>query len=123
MKRKWSLNFILNFQGVAELTPEIRRWIYLGTVFAPKAIPLGSYALIVFGAFLIIFVFVDAYKNFVFTKDPTLEILEMGRKSIRRGSSFLAHQQQRFSIHRETQNSYSLLKSDNTNNNDGENQT
>lgn len=95
----------------------------MGTVFAPKAIPLGSYALIVFGAFLIIFVFVNAYKNFVFNTDPSLEILEMGRKSIRRGSSFIAHQQQRFSIHRETQNNYSLLKPDNTNNNDGENQT
>lgn len=96
----------------------------MGTVFAPKAIPLGSYGLIVFGAFLIIFVFVNAYKNFVFDSDPTLEILEMGRKSLRRGSSFIAHQQQRFIIQRETQNSYTLLKTDsNTNNNDGENQT
>lgn len=96
----------------------------MGTVFAPKAIPLGSYALIVFGAFLIIFVFVNAYKNFVFHTDPSLEILEMGRKSIRRGSSFIAHQQQRFSIHRETHNNYSLLKPDSSaNNNEGENQT
>lgn len=47
----------------------------------------------------------------------------MGRRSIRRGSSFITHQQQRFTIQRETQNNYSLLKSDNTNNNEGENQT
>lgn len=95
-------------QGISELTPPIRRWIYLGTVFAPTAIPLMSYGMIVGGAFLIIFVFVHAYKNFVFASDPTVELLEMGRRSLRRGSSLLVNGQHRILAHRD---SYHLLKS------------
>ncbi|KAG5678168.1 hypothetical protein PVAND_007861 [Polypedilum vanderplanki] len=94
-------------EGISELTPPIRRWIYLGTVFAPTAIPLLSYGMIVGGAFIIIFVFVHAYKNFVFATDPTIEILEMGRRSLRRGSSLLINGQHHILSHR---NSYHLLK-------------
>lgn len=47
-----------------------------------------------------------AYQNFVFARDPTLEILEMGRRSLRRGSSFIVQHQHKF-MHRE---SYTLLK-------------
>lgn len=92
---------------MSELTPEIRRWIYLGTVFAPTAIPLISYALIISGAFIIIFIFIRAYQNFVFATDPSIEILEMGRRSIRRGSSILIHNQHRLLNPRD---SYTLLK-------------
>ncbi|CAO1331993.1 unnamed protein product [Diamesa tonsa] len=95
-------------EGISELTPPIRRWIYLGTVFAPRIIPLIAYALIVGGAFTIIFMFVRAYKNFVFATDPTIEILEMGRRSLRRGSSILINGQHRILAHRD---SYHLLKS------------
>lgn len=62
--------------------------------------------MIVTGAFAVIFTFVRAYQSFVFARDPTLEILEMGRRSLRRGSSFIAHHQPKF-LHRE---SYTLLK-------------
>ncbi|GBP09157.1 hypothetical protein EVAR_101498_1 [Eumeta japonica] len=48
--------------------------------------------------------------NYVFTRDPTLEILEMGRRSLRRGSSFIAHHQHKL-MHRE---SYTLLKTNST---------
>lgn len=102
-------------QGVSELPPNIRRWIYVGTIFAPNAVPIISYSMIVSSAFMFIFVFVRSYKNLVFQTDPTIEILEMGRRSLRRGSSFLVHQQHRLMVHRD---SYVLLKADN--NNDGD---
>lgn len=97
-------------QGISELTPPIRRWIYLGTVFAPTAIPLLAYGMIVGGAFIIIFVFIQAYKNFVFATDPTIEILEMGRRSLRRGSSLLINGQHRLSHLAHHRDSYHLLK-------------
>ncbi|KMY96985.1 lysosome membrane protein 2 isoform X1 [Drosophila simulans] len=95
-------------EGISELTPAIKRWIYLGTVIAPSAVPIGSYLMILGGAFAIIFSFVRAYQNFMFAQDPTLEILEMGRRSLRRGSSFIAHQQHRLLVHH--RDSYSLLR-------------
>lgn len=78
-------------------------------MIAPLAVPIGSYMMIVGGASAVIFSFVRAYQNFVFTRDPTLEILEMGRRSLRRGSSFISHQQQKLILlhHRD---SYSLLR-------------
>ncbi|KNC21325.1 hypothetical protein FF38_01173, partial [Lucilia cuprina] len=93
-------------EGISDLTPAIRRWIYVATVFAPTIIPIASYFMIVGGAFAIVFIFLRAYQNYVFARDPTLEILEMGRRSLRRGSSFIAHHQHKF-MHRE---SYTLLK-------------
>lgn len=93
-------------EGISDLTPAIRRWIYLATVFAPTVIPIGSFFMIVGGAFAIVFIFLRAYQNYVFAHDPTQEILEMGRRSLRRGSSFIAHHQPKF-MHRE---SYTLLK-------------
>jgi scavenger receptor class B, member 1 len=97
----------LSEQGISELTPAIRRWIYLGTVFAPIAIPLGAYSMILTGIFILIFMFVRAYRNFVFTTDPTQEILEMGRRSLRRGSSILIQGQHKI-LH--PRDSYHLLK-------------
>lgn len=81
--------------------------MYLATVFAPNAVPICSYLFIVSGAFAIIFTFVRAYQNYVFARDPTLEIVEMGRRSLRRGSSFIVQHHHKFMHHRE---SYSLLK-------------
>ncbi|XP_016934979.2 lysosome membrane protein 2 isoform X1 [Drosophila suzukii] len=95
-------------EGISELTPAIKRWIYLGTVIAPSAVPIGSYLMIMGGAFAIIFSFLRAYQNVVFAHDPTLEILEMGRRSLRRGSDFIAHQQHRLLVHH--RDSYSLLR-------------
>ncbi|CAG9800444.1 unnamed protein product [Chironomus riparius] len=95
-------------EGISELTPPIRRWIYLGTVFAPTAIPLFSYGMVVGGAFIIIFVFIQAYKNFVFSSDPTIEILEMGRRSLRRGSSLLITGPHKILVHQ--RDHYHLLK-------------
>lgn len=94
-------------QGVSELTPQIRRWIYLGTVFAPIGLPTLSYSLIVGGLLMIVFVFVRTYQNFVFSSDPTTELLEMGRRSLRRGSSIIINGQHRLMVQRD---SYQLLK-------------
>lgn len=103
-------------EGVAELTPSIRRWIYLATVFGPAALPILSYSMILAGSFMLMFIFVRAYKNFVFHSDPTVELLEMGRRSLRRGSSFLVQHQHRMMLHHVHQrDSYMLLK---TNTND-----
>uniref|UniRef100_A0A182J2E2 Scavenger receptor class B n=1 Tax=Anopheles atroparvus TaxID=41427 RepID=A0A182J2E2_ANOAO len=97
-------------EGVSDLTPPIRRWIYLATVFAPTALPILSYGMILTGAFAMIYIFVRAYKNFVFTDDPTTELLEMGRRSLRRGSHLIHNGQQRI-LHRD---SYILLKANGT---------
>uniref|UniRef100_A0A182NIC7 Scavenger receptor class B n=1 Tax=Anopheles dirus TaxID=7168 RepID=A0A182NIC7_9DIPT len=97
-------------EGVSELTPPIRRWIYLATVFAPTALPILSYGMILTGAFAMIYVFVRAYQNFIFTDDPTGELLEMGRRSLRRGSHLVSNGQHRI-LHRD---SYILLKANGT---------
>ncbi|KAH8402857.1 hypothetical protein KR222_007674 [Zaprionus bogoriensis] len=96
-------------EGISELTPAIKGWLYLATVVAPLAVPIGSYLMIAGGASAVIFSFVRAYQSFVFARDPTLEILEMGRRSLRRGSSFISHQQQKLLLlhHRD---SYALLR-------------
>lgn len=72
-------------EGIDELTPPIRRWIYLATTFAEMACPLLTYGCIVVGSCLIIGVFVNAYKSLVFTKKS----LEIGMKNLRRRSSLL----------------------------------
>ncbi|XP_023174123.1 lysosome membrane protein 2 [Drosophila hydei] len=95
-------------EGISELTPAIKGWLYLATVIAPHAVPIGSYLMIVGGASAVIFSFVRAYQNFVFARDPSLEILEMGRRSLRRGSSFIAHQQHKLLLHQ--RDSYALLR-------------
>ncbi|XP_060656552.1 lysosome membrane protein 2 isoform X2 [Drosophila nasuta] len=95
-------------EGISELTPAIKRWLYLATVIAPHAVPISSYLMIVGGASAVIFSLVRAYQNFVFGRDPSLEILEMGRRSLRRGSSFIAHQQHKLLLHH--RDSYALLR-------------
>ncbi|XP_049545716.1 lysosome membrane protein 2 [Anopheles darlingi] len=83
-------------EGVSELTPPIRRWIYLATVFAPTALPILSYGMIIAGTFVLIYVFVRTYKNFFFSDEPTAsELLELGRRSLRRGSHLIGNVQQR----------------------------
>lgn len=111
-------NDSLCLQGVAELTPSIRRWIYLATVFGPASMPIMSYSMILAGSFMLMYVFVRAYKNFVFNSDPTDVVIEMGRRSIRRGSSFLIQHQHRIMMHHHQRDSYTLLKTNNNNEND-----
>ena len=114
----FEIYFKLSFlQGVSELTPPIRRWIYLGTVFAPIAVPLLSYGMIVFGIFTLIYVFVRAYKNFVFTTDPAIGVgdswIEMGRRSLRRSSQIIMNGPHTMMMHRDH---YHLLRTSNSDN-------
>jgi hypothetical protein len=92
----------MNFQGIAELTPSIRHWVYLATTVAEMAAPVFSYGSIILGTLILVGVFVKAYKNVVFTK----ETLEKGKETLRRGSSFILNGQHRLLIIRD---SYTLL--------------
>lgn len=101
---------------MSELTQPIKRWVYLATVLGPIAVPIISYGLIVTGMFMFIFVFVRAYKNFVFAADPAIEILELGRRTVRRhSSSIVAAAAQHHHHHRllAPRDSYTLLKDNN----------
>lgn len=93
----------LLFQGIEELPDYIIRWMYLATVLPEWAVPLGAFASMAFGSFLLIVVFLRAYRKVVFTK----ENFERGKRTIRRGSSFIINGQHRLLIIRD---SYTLLQ-------------
>lgn len=90
------------FQGVDELSPPIRRWIFLATTFADVACPLLTYGCIVMGTCILICIFINAYKSLVFTK----ESIEIGMKNLRRSSGYLISHPNRLVIRRDT---YTLL--------------
>lgn len=93
-------------EGIEELTPSIRRWVYLATTFSEVAAPCTSYGLILVGMIIIFAVLVKAYNNVVFTQ----EAIELGKRTIRRGSTLLANGQQKLLMTRDT---YILLSNDN----------
>ncbi|CAG9834212.1 unnamed protein product [Diabrotica balteata] len=91
-------------EGIEDLTPSIRRWVYLATTFADVACPLMTYGFIFIGTCIILGVFVNAYKSLVFTK----ETIEIGMKKLqRRSSAYLYNSSNRFINRRDT---YTLLK-------------
>ncbi|KAK0181183.1 hypothetical protein PV327_003488 [Microctonus hyperodae] len=89
-------------EGVDELTPSIRRWIYLSTTFADIAVPFISYGMILVGLAVIGAVIFKSY-NYVI---PAHEAIELGKRTIRRGSSFIINGQNRVLVVRD---SYILL--------------
>ena len=93
-------------EGIDELTPAIRRWIYLSTTFADVAVPCITYGAILVGLLTLITVIVKAYNNVVLTH----EAIELGKRTIRRGSSFLVNGQHRLMMVK--QESYILLSDD-----------
>ncbi|XP_078035478.1 scavenger receptor class B member debris buster [Augochlora pura] len=94
-------------EGVEELTPPIRRWIYLATTFCDIAVPCTSYGLILVGIIIIITVSAKVYNNAVFTH----EAIELGKRTIRRGSMLLVNGQHRLLV---TRDSYVLLNDNNS---------
>ncbi|CAG9857529.1 unnamed protein product [Phyllotreta striolata] len=91
-------------EGIDDLSPAIRRWVYLATTFADVASPLMTYGFIFLGTCIILGVFVNAYKSLVFTK----ETIEIGMKKLhRRSSAYLYNSSSRFLNRRDT---YTLLK-------------
>ncbi|XP_060808892.1 scavenger receptor class B member 1 isoform X1 [Amyelois transitella] len=93
-------------EGIHEVTTPIWRWIFLATTFGPVAAPFLSYSMIAFGILTLIICFVRAYKNFVIPQN-SIEIVEMGRETIRRGSTLIIHSSQKLLPHKDT--SYQLL--------------
>lgn len=89
------------FQGIEEVSPSIWRWIYLATVVAPIAGPTLTYGMILLGIFILSIVFVKAYKNIVIGKNPN-EIVELGRETIRRGSTLIIDCSHKLLPHKET---------------------
>ncbi|KAG5889692.1 hypothetical protein JTB14_010030 [Gonioctena quinquepunctata] len=89
-------------EGIDDLTPTIRRWIYLATTVGDIASPLMTYGCIFLGTCVILGVFVNTYKSLVFTK----ETIEMGMKNLRRRSSAYIYNSNRFISRRDT---YTLL--------------
>lgn len=89
-------------EGIEELTPSIRRYIYLATTFADIAVPCLSCGMVLIGLIVIITVFVKAYNSPVLAH----EAIELGKRTIRRGSSFLTTSQHRLLVGRD---SYILL--------------
>ncbi|XP_017756688.1 PREDICTED: scavenger receptor class B member 1 [Eufriesea mexicana] len=75
-------------EGIEELTPSIRRWVYLATTFSDIAAPCTSYGLILVGIVIIFAVLVKAYNNVMFTH----EAIELGKRTIRRSSTLLVNE-------------------------------
>lgn len=94
------------FQGIPEVTTSIWRWIFLATTVGPIAAPIMAYSMICFGLMILVVVFVKAYKKFVIGQN-SIEIVEIGRETIRRGSTLIMHSSQKLIPHKE--NSYHLL--------------
>ncbi|XP_045466919.1 scavenger receptor class B member 1 isoform X2 [Harmonia axyridis] len=74
-------------EGIDDLTPPIRRWIYLGTTFAEIACPLMTYSFIFIGSCILIGMFVNGYKSLLFTK----RTIEIGMKQLQRRSAAYIH--------------------------------
>lgn len=89
-------------EGIEELTPPLRRWIYFATTFADIAVPCITYGMILVGLTVIVTVFVKAYNSPVLAHDA----IELGKRTIRRGSSLLINSQHRLLVGRD---SYILL--------------
>ena len=89
-------------EGIEELTPSIRRYIYLATTFADIAVPCLTYGMVLVGLVVIITVFVKAHNSPILAH----EAIELGKRTIRRGSSFLTTSQHRLMVGRD---SYILL--------------
>lgn len=89
-------------EGIDELTPAIQRWVYFATTFADVAVPCITYGLIFIGLITLVTVFVEGHYNII----PTHEAIELGKKTIRRGSTFIVSGQNRVLVVKE---SYILL--------------
>ncbi|CAH2988244.1 unnamed protein product [Chilo suppressalis] len=93
-------------EGIHEVTTPIWRWIYLATTVGPVAAPLLSYSMIILGLLVLIVMFIKAYKSFVLGQN-SMEIVEIGRETLRRRSTIIIHESQRILSGREA--SYKLL--------------
>ncbi|XP_050685744.1 scavenger receptor class B member 1 [Leptidea sinapis] len=75
-------------EGIDDLTTPIWRYMFLATLVGPILAPVISYSLIIVGILIITYIFIKAYKNFVIGNN-SIEIVELGRETIRRGSTLI----------------------------------
>lgn len=68
---------------------------------APIAGPALTYGMILLGIFILSIVFIKAYKSFVIGKN-SIEIVELGRETIRRGSTLIIDCSHKLLPHKET---------------------
>lgn len=73
----------------------------MGTVVAPIASPVLTYGMILLGIFILSIVFIRAYKSFVIGKN-SVEIVELGRETLRRGSTLIIDCSHKLLPHKET---------------------
>ncbi|XP_038219846.1 scavenger receptor class B member 1 [Zerene cesonia] len=99
-------------EGIEEVTTPIWRLIFLATAFGPIAAPIISYSIIITGIVAIIYIFIKAYKNLVLGQN-SIEIVELGRETIRRGSTLIISGSHKLLNHKEA--SYQPLSKDNSN--------
>ncbi|GBP20291.1 Scavenger receptor class B member 1 [Eumeta japonica] len=93
-------------EGIQELTPSIWRWLFLATAVGPVLCPLTQYSMIIGGLLTLMYIFIKAYKSFVFTRN-SIEIVELGRETLRRGSHLIINSSHLLIPLRET--SYHIL--------------
>ncbi|XP_065208323.1 lysosome membrane protein 2 [Planococcus citri] len=91
-------------EGVEELPDHLQILLYLSTTFADRIVPYITYGMAAFGGLILIVVFLRTYKNYIFTQQS----IELGKRTLRRGSSFFTTGQQKLMMLRE---SYTLLNS------------
>ncbi|KAL3270637.1 hypothetical protein HHI36_021168 [Cryptolaemus montrouzieri] len=89
-------------EGIDDLTPSIRRWMYLGTTFAEIACPIMTYSFIFIGSCILIGMFVNGYKSLMFTK----RTIEIGMRQLQRRSTAYIHHPENFISRHEV---YTLL--------------
>lgn len=94
-------NYIFFFQGFHELPTPIWRWVYMATTVGPVMGPVLTYSLILTGFLILTFVFIRAYKSFVIGQN-SIEIVELGRQTLRRGSTLIINGSHKIIPHRES---------------------
>ncbi|XP_046743031.1 scavenger receptor class B member 1 isoform X1 [Diprion similis] len=85
-------------EGIDELTPPIRRWMYLSTTFMDVAAPCFAYGLILLGFAILTTVIVKTYKSVRFAR----EIVELSRRTEKKGSYLIVNGQHRLIIARDS---------------------
>ncbi|XP_046422047.1 scavenger receptor class B member 1 isoform X2 [Neodiprion pinetum] len=85
-------------EGIDELTPPIRRWMYLSTTFMDVAAPCFAYGLTLIGFAILTTVVVKTYKSVKFAR----EIVELSRRTEKKGSYLLVNGQHRLIIARDS---------------------
>uniref|UniRef100_T1H2B7 Scavenger receptor class B member 1 n=1 Tax=Megaselia scalaris TaxID=36166 RepID=T1H2B7_MEGSC len=85
-------------EGISELTPEIKRWIYLATVIAPNLIPLLSYIFILVGAIEVSIGIYRAYSGLYPINGNYNEMQQIESQNLQRNFTFHNQGRRRYSL-------------------------